>query len=124
MRGGGTCLVGGPPRAAPAAKHVAGGMLAAGATRHWGWACPTPTPSRSSATRYFALCFHLLMLTMVEGFGGPAAVLRALKDTPMVISTGPCCCCCPCCPRITMTKYAAHEPGQDGPVLRASQWQL
>ncbi|XP_019359004.1 PREDICTED: organic solute transporter subunit alpha isoform X1 [Gavialis gangeticus] len=53
---------------------------------------------------YFALCFHLLMLTMVEGFGGPAAVLRALKDTPMVISTGPCCCCCPCCPRITMTK--------------------
>uniref|UniRef100_A0A8D0H3I8 Solute carrier family 51 member A n=1 Tax=Sphenodon punctatus TaxID=8508 RepID=A0A8D0H3I8_SPHPU len=53
---------------------------------------------------YFAICFYLLMLIMVEGFGGKEAVLKALKDTPMVISTGPCCCCCPCCPRITMTK--------------------
>uniref|UniRef100_A0A670KF59 Solute carrier family 51 member A n=2 Tax=Podarcis muralis TaxID=64176 RepID=A0A670KF59_PODMU len=53
---------------------------------------------------YFAVCFYLLMLIMVEGFGGTEAVLKALKDTPMVISTGPCCCCCPCCPRITMTK--------------------
>uniref|UniRef100_A0A8D0KEF1 Solute carrier family 51 member A n=1 Tax=Salvator merianae TaxID=96440 RepID=A0A8D0KEF1_SALMN len=53
---------------------------------------------------YFACCFYLMMLVMVEGFGGKDAVLKALKDTPMVISTGPCCCCCPCCPRITMTK--------------------
>ncbi|XP_053163244.1 organic solute transporter subunit alpha isoform X2 [Hemicordylus capensis] len=53
---------------------------------------------------YFAVCFYLLMLVMVEGFGGKEAVIKALKDTPMVISTGPCCCCCPCCPRVTMTK--------------------
>ncbi|CAM2119263.1 organic solute transporter subunit alpha [Caretta caretta] len=53
---------------------------------------------------YFSICFYLLMLIMVEGFGGKEALLKALRDTPMVISTGPCCCCCPCCPRITMTK--------------------
>ncbi|XP_060098832.1 LOW QUALITY PROTEIN: organic solute transporter subunit alpha [Heteronotia binoei] len=53
---------------------------------------------------YFAVCFYLMMLVMVEGFGGPGAVLQALKDTPMIISTGPCCCCCPCCPRIQMTR--------------------
>ncbi|XP_043347690.1 organic solute transporter subunit alpha isoform X3 [Dermochelys coriacea] len=53
---------------------------------------------------YFSICFYLLMLMMVEGFGGKKALLKALRDTPMVISTGPCCCCCPCCPRITMTK--------------------
>ncbi|XP_032633187.1 organic solute transporter subunit alpha [Chelonoidis abingdonii] len=53
---------------------------------------------------YFSICFYLLMLIMVEGFGGKEALLKALRDTPIVISTGPCCCCCPCCPRITMTK--------------------
>ncbi|KAM9696534.1 organic solute transporter subunit alpha isoform 3-T3 [Dama dama] len=41
---------------------------------------------------------------MVEGFGGKEAVLRTLKDTPVMIHTGPCCCCCPCCPRIKMTR--------------------
>uniref|UniRef100_A0A8D0F197 Solute carrier family 51 subunit alpha n=2 Tax=Strix TaxID=36304 RepID=A0A8D0F197_STROC len=44
------------------------------------------------------------MLVMVEGFGGKEAVLSTLKDVPMVISTGPCCCCCPCLPRITMSR--------------------
>ncbi|XP_058043883.1 organic solute transporter subunit alpha [Ahaetulla prasina] len=53
---------------------------------------------------YFAVCFYLTMLVMVEGFGGKSAVLKALKDTPMLIRTGPCCCCCLCCPPITMTK--------------------
>lgn len=53
---------------------------------------------------YFAVCFYLLMMVMVEGFGGKEAVIKALKDTPVNINTGPCCCCCPCCPRITMTK--------------------
>ncbi|XP_032081224.1 organic solute transporter subunit alpha isoform X1 [Thamnophis elegans] len=53
---------------------------------------------------YFAVCFYLTMLVMVEGFGGTKAVVKALKDTPMLIRTGPCCCCCPCCPPITMTK--------------------
>ncbi|XP_062987487.1 organic solute transporter subunit alpha [Elgaria multicarinata webbii] len=53
---------------------------------------------------YFGVCFYLTMLVMVEGFGGTAAVLKALKDTPVNINTGPCCCCCPCCPPITMSK--------------------
>ncbi|XP_044312145.1 organic solute transporter subunit alpha isoform X2 [Varanus komodoensis] len=53
---------------------------------------------------YFGVCFYLMLLVLVQGFGGVAAVLKALQDTPMVISTGPCCCCCPCCPRVAMTK--------------------
>ncbi|XP_077204156.1 organic solute transporter subunit alpha [Paroedura picta] len=53
---------------------------------------------------YFAVCFYLMMQVLVEGFGGMEAVVQALKDTPMVISTGPCCCCCPCCPRVLMTR--------------------
>ncbi|XP_070609936.1 organic solute transporter subunit alpha [Erythrolamprus reginae] len=53
---------------------------------------------------YFAVCFYLTMLVMVEGFGGKEGVLKALKDTPILIRTGPCCCCCPCCPPITMSK--------------------
>ncbi|KAM6443951.1 organic solute transporter subunit alpha [Liasis olivaceus] len=53
---------------------------------------------------YFAVCFYLMMLVMVEGFGGKEAVIKALKDTPMLIRTGPCCCCCLCCPPIMMTK--------------------
>ncbi|NXD93140.1 OSTA protein, partial [Chaetorhynchus papuensis] len=55
-----------------------------------------------ATTAYFAVCFYLLMLVMVEGFGGKEALLSTLKDVPMVISTGPCCCCCPCLPQITM----------------------
>ncbi|KAM9613641.1 organic solute transporter subunit alpha isoform 1-T1 [Morphnus guianensis] len=57
-----------------------------------------------ATTMYFAICFYLLMLVMVEGFGGKEAVLSTLKDVPMVVSTGPCCCCCPCLPRITMSR--------------------
>ncbi|NWY12109.1 OSTA protein, partial [Aphelocoma coerulescens] len=55
-----------------------------------------------ATTAYFAVCFYLLMLVMVEGFGGKEALLSTLKDVSMVVSTGPCCCCCPCLPRITM----------------------
>ncbi|KAM7107062.1 organic solute transporter subunit alpha [Ciconia maguari] len=57
-----------------------------------------------ATTAYFATCFYLLMLVMVEGFGGKEAVVSTLKDVPMVINTGPCCCCCPCLPRITMSR--------------------
>ncbi|NWQ82974.1 OSTA protein, partial [Columbina picui] len=57
-----------------------------------------------ATTTYFAICFFVMMLVMVEGFGGKEAVLSTLKDVPMVVSTGPCCCCCPCLPQITMTK--------------------
>ncbi|NWV69734.1 OSTA protein, partial [Malurus elegans] len=56
-----------------------------------------------ATTAYFAVCFYLLMMVMVEGFGGKEALLSTLKDVPMVVSTGPCCCCCPCLPRITMS---------------------
>ncbi|XP_053421362.1 organic solute transporter subunit alpha isoform X3 [Nycticebus coucang] len=55
-------------------------------------------------TSFYAICFYLLMLVMVEGFGGKEAVVRILRDTPMIIHTGPCCCCCPCCPQIVLTR--------------------
>ncbi|NXN44263.1 OSTA protein, partial [Rhinoptilus africanus] len=57
-----------------------------------------------ATTAYFSICFYLMMLVMVEGFGGKEAVLSALRDVPMVVSTGPCCCCCPCLPPITMSR--------------------
>ncbi|XP_074070874.1 organic solute transporter subunit alpha [Macrotis lagotis] len=57
-----------------------------------------------AVTSYYAICFYLMMMLMVEGFGGKEAVLRTLKDTPMIVHTGPCCCCCPCCPRFILTK--------------------
>ncbi|KAM9036174.1 organic solute transporter subunit alpha isoform 1-T1 [Sarcophilus harrisii] len=57
-----------------------------------------------AVTSYFAICFYLVMLVMVQGFGGKEAVLRTLKDTPMIVHTGPCCCCCPCCPHLILTK--------------------
>uniref|UniRef100_I0FPU2 Organic solute transporter subunit alpha n=1 Tax=Macaca mulatta TaxID=9544 RepID=I0FPU2_MACMU len=53
---------------------------------------------------FYAVCFYLLTLVMVEGFGGKEAVLRTLRDTPMMVHTGPCCCCCPCCPRLLLTR--------------------
>ncbi|NXH37976.1 OSTA protein, partial [Dicaeum eximium] len=56
-----------------------------------------------ATTAYFAVCFYLLMLVMVEGFGGKEVLLSTLKDVPMVVSTGPLCCCCPCLPRFTMS---------------------
>ncbi|XP_021064882.1 organic solute transporter subunit alpha [Mus pahari] len=55
-------------------------------------------------TSFYAVCFYLLMMVMVEGFGGKKAVLRTLKDTPMRVHTGPCCCCCPCCPPLILTR--------------------
>ncbi|NXA51141.1 OSTA protein, partial [Nothocercus julius] len=57
-----------------------------------------------ATTTYFAACFYLLMMIMVEGFGGKEALLSTLKDVPIPISTGPCCCCCPCLPRISMSR--------------------
>lgn len=67
--------------------------------------CPLrPTSHLSPNSRFYAMCFYLLMQAMVEGFGGKEAVLRTLKDTPVMIHTGPCCCCCPCCPRIKITR--------------------
>ncbi|XP_008062433.1 organic solute transporter subunit alpha [Carlito syrichta] len=55
-------------------------------------------------TSFYAICFYLLMLVMVEGFGGEQAVVRTLKDTPMIVHTGPCCCCCLCCPQLMLTR--------------------
>uniref|UniRef100_A0A8D0PUK6 Solute carrier family 51 member A n=1 Tax=Sus scrofa TaxID=9823 RepID=A0A8D0PUK6_PIG len=53
---------------------------------------------------FFAMCIYLLMKVMVQGFGGQEAVLRTLKDTPIRVHTGPCCCCCPCCPKLILTR--------------------
>ncbi|XP_032486066.1 organic solute transporter subunit alpha isoform X2 [Phocoena sinus] len=55
-------------------------------------------------TSFYAMCFYLLMQVMVEGFGGKEAVVRTLKETPVMIHTGPCCCCCPCCPQLMLTR--------------------
>ncbi|VFV31949.1 organic solute transporter subunit [Lynx pardinus] len=55
-------------------------------------------------TSFYSVYFYLLMLVMVEGFGGKEAVIRTLKDTPMMVHTGPCCCCCPCCPPLMLTR--------------------
>ncbi|XP_022370930.1 organic solute transporter subunit alpha [Enhydra lutris kenyoni] len=55
-------------------------------------------------TSFYAVYFYLLMRVMVEGFGGKEAVMRTLKDTPMMVHTGPCCCCCPCCPPLMLTR--------------------
>ncbi|NXI57884.1 OSTA protein, partial [Chloroceryle aenea] len=64
-----------------------------------------------ATTAYFCVCCYLLMLVMVEGFGGKEALLSTLKDVPMVVSTGPCCCCCPCLPRITMSRVMTSWTG-------------
>ncbi|EGV96388.1 Organic solute transporter subunit alpha [Cricetulus griseus] len=53
---------------------------------------------------FYAVVFYLLMLVMVEGFGGKDSVLKTLQDTPMRVHTGPCCCCCPCCPPLMLTR--------------------
>ncbi|NWY66158.1 OSTA protein, partial [Erithacus rubecula] len=61
-----------------------------------------------ATTAYFAVCFYLLMMVMIEGYGGKEALLSTLKDVPMAVSTGPCCCCCPCLPRITMSSLSHY----------------
>ncbi|KAJ1087188.1 hypothetical protein NDU88_000377 [Pleurodeles waltl] len=52
---------------------------------------------------YFSVCFYLLLLIMIQGFGGKVALLEKLKDKWLPINTGPCCCCCPCLPPTRMT---------------------
>ncbi|XP_006869453.1 PREDICTED: organic solute transporter subunit alpha [Chrysochloris asiatica] len=68
------------------------------------WIPRSLTLVEMAITSFYAVCFYLLMLVMVEGFGGKQAVLRTLKDTPMRIHTGPCCCCCLCCPPLMLTR--------------------
>lgn len=52
---------------------------------------------------YFSVCFYLLLLMMIQGFGGKVALVEKLKDKWLPINTGPCCCCCPCLPPTRMT---------------------
>lgn len=68
------------------------------------WIPRSLTIVEMAITSFYAVCFYLLMRVMVEGFGGEEAVVRTLKDTPMMIHTGPCCCCCPCCPKLMLTR--------------------
>ncbi|XP_034371559.1 organic solute transporter subunit alpha [Arvicanthis niloticus] len=68
------------------------------------WIPRSLTLVEMAITSFYAVCFYLLMTVMVEGFGGKQAVLRTLKDTPMMVHTGPCCCCCPCCPPLILTR--------------------
>ncbi|KAM4693019.1 organic solute transporter subunit alpha [Discoglossus pictus] len=53
---------------------------------------------------YFAVCFYLMLMVMIEGFGGKDALIKKFENTEININTGPCCCCCPCLPLIKLTK--------------------
>ncbi|XP_072264371.1 organic solute transporter subunit alpha [Pyxicephalus adspersus] len=53
---------------------------------------------------YFAVCFYLILMVIIEGYGGKDALVKKLESTDVHINTGPCCCCCPCLPRIKITK--------------------
>ncbi|KAM9315368.1 organic solute transporter subunit alpha [Gastrophryne carolinensis] len=53
---------------------------------------------------YFAVCFYLIFMVILEGFGGKDALVKKFEGTELHINTGPCCCCCLCLPRIKLTK--------------------
>ncbi|KAG8445053.1 hypothetical protein GDO86_009988 [Hymenochirus boettgeri] len=53
---------------------------------------------------YFAICFYLMLMNIIEGFGGKDSLVKKMENTTLHISTGPCCCCCLCLPRIHLTK--------------------
>ncbi|XP_069830547.1 organic solute transporter subunit alpha [Dendropsophus ebraccatus] len=53
---------------------------------------------------YFAICFYLILMVIIEGYGGKDALVKKLEFTDVHINTGPCCCCCLCLPRIKITK--------------------
>ncbi|XP_071998620.1 organic solute transporter subunit alpha-like [Engystomops pustulosus] len=53
---------------------------------------------------YFGVCFYLILMVIIEGYGGKDALVKKLESTDVHINTGPCCCCCCCLPRIKMTK--------------------
>ncbi|XP_072897799.1 organic solute transporter subunit alpha-like [Hemitrygon akajei] len=56
------------------------------------------------AAMYFAVCYYLLLLVIVQGYGGEEAMLEHIATDRVRISTGPCCCCCPCLPHIRITR--------------------
>ncbi|XP_069753675.1 organic solute transporter subunit alpha-like [Narcine bancroftii] len=56
------------------------------------------------AATYFGVCFYLLLLVIVQGYGGEEDMLEHLETAEINVSTGPCCCCCPCLPRMRMTR--------------------
>ncbi|XP_051870121.1 organic solute transporter subunit alpha isoform X1 [Pristis pectinata] len=47
---------------------------------------------------YFAIVIHKFQRMMIQEFGGDEAFLKHFENTPVKISTGPCCCCCLCLP--------------------------
>lgn len=47
---------------------------------------------------YFAIVIHKFQRMMIEEFGGDEAFLERFENTPVKMSTGPCCCCCLCIP--------------------------
>ncbi|XP_063772581.1 organic solute transporter subunit alpha [Pseudophryne corroboree] len=53
---------------------------------------------------YFAVCFYLILMVLIEGFGGKDALVKKLESSDVPINTGPCCCCCPCLPPVKLTK--------------------
>ncbi|XP_069746294.1 organic solute transporter subunit alpha [Narcine bancroftii] len=53
---------------------------------------------------YFAIVIHKFQRMMIEEFGGDESFLRHFKNTPVKISTAPCCCCCLCLPFGTISR--------------------
>ncbi|XP_068137335.1 organic solute transporter subunit alpha [Hyperolius riggenbachi] len=53
---------------------------------------------------YFAVCFYLILMVFIEGFGGKDAIVKKFESTDVHINTGPCCCCCLCLRPIRLTK--------------------
>ncbi|XP_044148425.1 organic solute transporter subunit alpha [Bufo gargarizans] len=53
---------------------------------------------------YFAVCFYLILMVIIEGYGGRNAIVKRFESTDLHINTGPCCCCCCCLPRIKLTR--------------------
>ncbi|XP_032887637.1 organic solute transporter subunit alpha isoform X1 [Amblyraja radiata] len=57
-----------------------------------------------AAAMYFGVGFYLMLLIIVQGYGGEEDMLQHLATHTIRISTGPCCCCCPCLPQIHLTR--------------------
>ncbi|XP_043912956.1 organic solute transporter subunit alpha-like isoform X2 [Protopterus annectens] len=57
-----------------------------------------------TAAIYFTICIHKFLVMMIEEYGGDASFISRLKDTPIKISTGPCCCCCLCLPEVKLSR--------------------
>ncbi|XP_007901236.1 organic solute transporter subunit alpha [Callorhinchus milii] len=57
-----------------------------------------------TAAVYFAIVIHKFQTMIIEDAGGNEAFLKLYENTPVKISTGPCCCCCLCLPFLKLSR--------------------